>query len=97
MPCYPFPQPPHLIKNNNFDALDIEDNNLIGDYVGLQSLEQLNEYGFLNAISFEREEAWKNGIISGYTNPTQNLLKIKYTTTFNGTHTKNWKCSSIEM
>jgi len=35
------------------------------------------------------EEAWKNGIISGYPNPTQNLLNIKYTTTFNGTHTEN--------
>jgi len=89
MPCYPFPQPPHLIKNNNFDALDIEDNNLIGDYVGLQSLEQWTKYGYLNAISFEMEEAWKNGIISGYPNPTQNLLNIKYTTTFNGTHTEN--------
>lgn len=89
LPCYPFPQPPHLIKNNNFDALDIEDNNLIGDYVGLQSLEQWTKYGFLNAISFEHEDAWKNGIISGYPNPTQNLLNIKYTTTFNGTHTEN--------
>jgi hypothetical protein len=89
LPCYPFPMPPHLIKNNNFDALDIEDNNLIGDYVGLQSLEQWNKYGFLNAISFEHEDAWKNGIISGYPNPTQNLLNIKYTTNFNGTHTEN--------
>lgn len=89
LPCYPFPMPPHLIKNNNFDALDIEDNNLIGDYVGLQSLEQWNKYGFLNAISFEHQDAWKNGIISGYPNPTQNLLNIKYTTTFNGTHTEN--------
>jgi hypothetical protein len=89
LPCYPFPMPPHLIKNNNFDALDIEDNNLIGDYVGLQSLEQWNKYGFLNAISFEHEEAWKNGIISGYPNPTQNLLNIKYTTNFNGTNTEN--------
>ena len=87
LPCYPFPQPPHLIKNNNFDALDIEGNNLIGDYVGLQSLEQWTKYGFLNAISFEHQDAWKNGIISGYPNPTQNLLNIKYTTTFNGTHT----------
>ena len=88
MPCYPFPQPPPLIKNNNFDALDIEGDNLIGDYVGLQSLEQWTKYGFLNAISFEHRNAWKSGIISGYPNPTQNLLNIKYTTTFNGTHTE---------
>ena len=40
IPVYPFPQPPHLIKNNNFDALDMEGNNFVGDYPGLQSLEQ---------------------------------------------------------
>ena len=89
IPCYPFPQPPHLIKNNNFDALDLESNNLIGDYVGLQSLEQWNKFAFLNAISFEHRDAWKNGIISGYPNPTQNLLNIKYTTTFNAVNTDN--------
>jgi hypothetical protein len=89
IPCYPFPQPPHLIKNNNFDALDMEDNNLAADYPGLQSLEQWQKFGFLNAISFEHRDAWKSGIISGYPNPTQNLLNIKYTTTFNGTNTDN--------
>jgi hypothetical protein len=89
IPCYPFPQPPHLVKNNNFDALDLESNNLIGDYVGLQSLEQWNKFAFLNAISFEHRDAWKNGIISGYPNPTQNLLNIKYTTTFNAVNTDN--------
>lgn len=89
IPCYPFPQPPHLVKNNNFDALDLEGNNLIGDYVGLQSLEQWNKFAFLNAISFEHRDAWKNGIISGYPNPTQNLLNIKYTTTFNAVNTDN--------
>jgi hypothetical protein len=36
---YPFPHPLHLIKNNNFDSFDIEGNNYVGDYPGLQSLE----------------------------------------------------------
>jgi hypothetical protein len=89
LPQYPFPQAPHLIKNNNFDALDYEGDNLAADYPGLQSLEQWNKFGFLNAISFEHRGAWKAGIISGFPNPTQNLLNIKYTTTFNGGNTDN--------
>jgi hypothetical protein len=89
IPQYPFPQPPHLIKYNNLDALDQEGDLLAADYPGLQSLEQWNKFGFLNAISFEHRNAWKSGIISGYPNPTQNLLNIKYTTTFNGTNTDN--------
>jgi len=38
-PVYPFPQPPHLIKNNNFDGFDLEGDNYCGDFPGLQSLE----------------------------------------------------------
>ena len=82
-PSYPFPQPLHLIKNNNFDALDMEYNNFVGDYPGLQSLESWQKYGFLMATSYEHRDAWKNGIVSGYPNPTSNLLNIKYSTTFN--------------
>ncbi len=36
---YPFPQPPHLIKNKNIEALDLKGNNQAADYVGLQPLE----------------------------------------------------------
>ena len=39
------------------------------------------------ATSFEFANAWKNGIISGYPNPTANLLNIKYTVNFTSTAT----------
>lgn len=86
-PVYPFPQPLHLIKNNNFDALDLEGNNLIGDYVGLQSLESWSKFSFLMSTSFEFPLGWKNGIVSGYPNPTSNLLNIKYSCTFKSSAT----------
>lgn len=89
LPVYPFGQPLHLIKNNNFEALDIEGNDglAIGDYVGLQSLESWSKYSFLMATSFEFPNAWKNGIISGYPNPTANLLNIKYSVNFTSSAT----------
>jgi hypothetical protein len=83
IPVYPFPQPLHLIKNNNLEALDLEGNNQAADFVGLQSLESWCKYDFLMATSFEMKDAYKNGIISGYPNPNANLLNIKYQTTFN--------------
>jgi len=77
-------QPLHLINNNNFEALDLEGTAGFGsgDYVGLQSLESWSKYSFLMATSFEFPNAWKNGIISGYPNPTANLLNIKYSVNF---------------
>lgn len=87
IPIYPFPQPPHLIKYNNLEALDLEGNIYAADYPGLQSLEQWQKYGFLQAVSFEHRDAWKNGIISGYPNPSSNLLNIKYNTTFSSANT----------
>ena len=88
-PCYPFPQTLGLIKNNNLEALDLEGNNLAGDYVGLQSLESWSKYGFLMSTSFEYPRAWINNVVSGYPNPTGNLLTIKYSTTFSSTATDN--------
>jgi hypothetical protein len=82
LPVYPFPQPPHLIKCNILEALDLEGNIHAADYPGLQSLEQWTRFGFIQAVSFEHRDAWKNGIISGYPNPTSNLLKIRYSPTF---------------
>ena len=82
-PVYPFPQSLGLIKNNNFDALDMEGDNTVGDYPGLQSLESWSKYGFLMATSFEYKDAWNSRIVSGYSNPSSNLLNIKYSTTFN--------------
>lgn len=84
IPVYPFPQPVHLIKNNNLEAFNMEAENgkLYGDYPGLQSLAQWKKYGFLQAVSFEHKDAWKNRIISGYNNPTGNLLNIKWSPTF---------------
>lgn len=87
IPVYPFPQPLHLIKNNNLEALDLEGNNQAADFVGLQSLESWSKYDFLMATSFEMKDAYKNGIISGYPNPNANLLNIKYQTTFNSSAT----------
>ena len=87
IPQYPFPQPLHLIKNNNFEAFGLEDDRLVGDFPGLQSLESWSKFGFLMATSFEFPNAWKNGIVSGYPNPTGNLLTIKYQTTFASTAT----------
>jgi hypothetical protein len=89
LPVYPFPQPPHLIKCNNLEALDLEGNIHAADYPGLQSLEQWTKYGFLQAVSFEHRDAWKNGIISGYPNPTSNLLNIRYNTTFSADNTND--------
>jgi hypothetical protein len=86
-PVYPFPQSLGLIKNNNFDALDMEGDNTVGDYPGLQSLESWSKYGFLMATSFEYKDAWNSRIVSGYSNPTANLLNIKYSTTFSSTAT----------
>ena len=88
-PVYPFPQPVHLIKNNNFDSFDIEGNNYVGDYPGLQALEQWTKYGFVQAVSFEHRDAWINNIVSGYPNPTNNLLNIKWSPTFDGTNSDN--------
>ena len=89
IPLYPFPQPLHLIKNNNFEAFGLEGDNTVGDFPGLQSLESWSKYGFLMATSFEFPNAWKNGIISGYPNPTANLLNIKYSTTYSSSATDN--------
>lgn len=88
-PVYPFPQPPHLIKNNNLDAFDLEGDNYCGDYPGLQSLEQWTKYGFVQAVSFEHRDAWKDRIITGYPNPTGNLLTIKWSPIFDGGNTNN--------
>ena len=88
-PIYPFPQPPHLIKNNNFEGFDLEGDNYCGDYPGLQSLEQWTKYGFIQAVSFEHRNAWKDRIISGYPNPTGNLLTIKWSPIFDGGNTNN--------
>ena len=89
IPLYPFPQPLHLIKNNNFEAFGLEGDNTVGDFPGLQSLESWSKYGFLMATSFEFPNAWKNGIISGYPNPTANLLNIKYSTTYSSSASDN--------
>jgi hypothetical protein len=89
IPCYPFPQPPHLIKNNNFESFGLEGDNSVGDFPGLQSLESWTKFSFLMATSFEFPNAWKNGIISGYPNPTANLLNIKYSATFNSSAADN--------
>ena len=97
IPIYPFPQPPHLIKNNNIEALDLEGNNQAADFVGLQSLESWQKYSFLMATSFEMKDAYKNGIISGFPNPTSNLLNIKYQTTFSSSATdKVYLCAWAE-
>ena len=81
--------PPYLIKCNNLEALDLEGNIHAADYPGLQSLEQWTRFGFLQAVSFEHRDAWKNGIISGYPNPTSNLLNIRYNTTFSSANTND--------
>ena len=39
--------------------------------------------------SFEHKDAYKSGIISGYPNPSRNLLNIKYNCTFKSTATDN--------
>ena len=39
------------------------------------------------ATSFEHKDAYKSGIISGYPNPSRNLLNIKYSCTFSGSAT----------
>jgi len=96
IPCYPFPQTPALIHNNNYDALDLEDNNEASNYVGLQSLESWCKYGFLMATSFEHKNAYKDGIISGYPNPSRNLLNIKYSTTFSSAADKVYLISWAE-
>lgn len=88
-PVYPFPQPPHLIKNNNLDAFDLEGDNYCGNYPGLQSLEQWTKYGFVQAVSFEHRDAWKDRIITGYPNTTGNLLTIKWSPIFDGGNTNN--------
>lgn len=87
IPVYPFPQPLHLIHNNNYEAFDEESDIHASNYVGMQSLEQWQKYCFLMATSFEHKDAYKSGIISGYPNPTRNLLNIKYSTTFKSTAT----------
>ena len=87
IPVYPFPQPLHLIHNNNYEALDTEDNLNTANYVGCQSLESWSKYCFLMATSFEHKDAWKNNIISGYPNTSRNLLNIKYSCTFASTAT----------
>jgi hypothetical protein len=56
------------------------------NYVGCQSLEQWSKYCFLMAALFEHKDAWKNNIISGYPNPSRNLLNIKYSCTFPTTY-----------
>jgi hypothetical protein len=89
IPVYPFPQPLHLIHNNNYEALDTEDDIHTANYVGCQSLESWTKYCFLMATSFEHKDAWKNNIISGYPNTSRNLLNIKYSCTFAGTATDN--------
>ena len=82
-PAYPFPQPLHLIHNNNYEALDDIANKHATNFTGFPSLEAWSKYSFLMATSFEHKDAYKNGIITGYPNPTRNLLNIKYNCTFN--------------
>jgi hypothetical protein len=87
IPVYPFPQAPHLIHNNNYDALETENNIHTANYPGIQSLESWSKYAFLMATNFTLKDSWKNGIISGYSNPGRNLLNIKYSSTFKSTAT----------
>ena len=87
IPCYPFPQPPHLIHNNNYEAFEEEADKNATNFPGLQSLEGWSKYSFLMSTSFEHKGAFKEGIISGYPNPSRNLLNIKYSTTFNANAT----------
>lgn len=87
IPLYPFPQPSHLIHNNNYEALDeVADKNAT-NFTGFPSLEAWSKYSFLMATSFEHKDAYKSGIISGYPNPSRNLLNIKYSCTFSGSAT----------
>ena len=86
-PAYPFPQPLHLIHNNNYEALDDIGNKHATNFTGFPSLESWSKYSFLMATNFEHKDAYKNGIITGYPNPTRNLLNIKYRCTFTTTGT----------
>ena len=43
----------------------------------------------MQAVSFEHRNAWKDKIISGYPNPTGNLLTIKWSPTFDSVNTNN--------
>jgi hypothetical protein len=87
IPLYPFPQPPHLIHNNNYEAFDeVADKNAT-NFTGFPSLEAWSKYSFLMATSFEHKDAYKSGIISGYPNPSRNLLNVKYSCTFNANAT----------
>ena len=89
LPVYPYPQSLEQIKNNNLDALELDGNLNAADYPGLYSLESWSKFGFMMATSFEHYGAWKEGIISGYPNPSGNLLNIKYSCTFKSTATDN--------
>ena len=66
----------------------MEGDKTVGDFVGLQSLESWSKFSFVMATSFEFPKAWSNGIVSGYPNPTGNLLTINYRTTFSNTATE---------
>jgi hypothetical protein len=88
-PVFPFPMPPHLIKANNIEAFGLEGDKHAGEFIGLPSLESWTKYGFIQAVSFEHKDAWKNKIISGYPNPSGNLLTIKWTPTFDSGNTNN--------
>ena len=70
-------------------CLDLEGNYQVGDYVGLQSLEQWTKYGFVQAVSFEHKDAWKERLITGYPNPNGNLLTIKWSPIFDGGNSNN--------
>jgi hypothetical protein len=89
LPVYPFPQSLALIKNNNMDAFGLEKDNTVGDYPGMQSLEQWSKFCFVQGVSFEHPGAFKNKIVSGYPNPSGNLLTISWNTTFDSTNTNN--------
>jgi hypothetical protein len=88
-PVYPLPQTPGLIFNNNLEALDLEGNIHAAVYPGLQWLATWTKYGFLQAISFEHRDTWKSRIISGYPNPTSNLLNINNRTPFNASNSND--------
>jgi hypothetical protein len=62
-------RPPHLVHNNNYAALEQENNNEATNYVGIQSLKQWFKYAFLMTTYLEHKDAYKNEIITGFPSP----------------------------
>ena len=87
IPVYPYNQTLNQIKNNNLTSLSLDYDANSADYPGLYSLESWQKYSFMKVVNFEHPNASSENIITGYPNPNNVQLNLKWNLNFASTAT----------